>query len=701
MPEPMSSPPQDAPPPPGRADDQSLRRQLTWRLLAVFLVVAVFGNLVALMTYRIIVHRAQAVAADNALLYIRNGYQQMHEGWSLNAQEVKAQIDYMRLFADDPARSWLRLRAYFASLEGRVGKFPAGVVFHRDGTPAFSFGREGATLSRHLDGDRTPVAWYFGKDHRTTYALIRVPLWLGDEGNGHMTLMQPLNAGVLRVLAPPDVILMLVIEGRIVAGIGGADEVGRAIKATYQGPLLIDGRAYEQRVLPAFGDDPAAPCLVMRQLTREPLSMPLIILASTTLLASLTLLLWLVIGRWAREVTDRVSQLSRAAGLFAREHAMSDELHQALDSAGSAPDEIADVARSSRELMQSVLRHDQEQFGYLQTLDILEEGVVEIAADGRYLRASPGWARLIGRFRHTTDDLIHESIHPEDQTHFRQQLNQLFSGEKTSLTGRIRLKRDDAKDLWVEYRFVPGVAAASGVTSLRGVLRDITQSYLLEQHITHMALHDALTELPNRVLLEDRAKIALRTAQRKGNKVALGFMDLDHFKHVNDQHGHKVGDGMLVALSHNLRQHLRSGDTLARWGGDEFVVLLTDLASLDDARDVMAKLSAACEKPVVIDDNEFNATFSMGGGAVPGRRRQHRNPARPGRPGDVPRQGTGTQHGAFLRRHVQSGKEQQGAVHPEPACHGNPRTPDPDLVPAHRRRTYAADRGLRSARALA
>jgi diguanylate cyclase (GGDEF)-like protein len=127
-----------------------------------------------------------------------------------------------------------------------------------------------------------------------------------------------------------------------------------------------------------------------------------------------------------------------------------------------------------------------------------------------------------------------------------------------------------------------------------------------------MALHDALTGLPNRVLFEDRCKIALRSAERSGHKVALGFMDLDHFKHVNDQFGHKAGDEMLLRLSNALRGCLRAGDTLARWGGDEFVVLLTDLDEHKGAHEAIAKMAATCQNPIVIDGNVFNATFSMG-----------------------------------------------------------------------------------------
>jgi diguanylate cyclase (GGDEF)-like protein len=224
---------------------------------------------------------------------------------------------------------------------------------------------------------------------------------------------------------------------------------------------------------------------------------------------------------------------------------------------------------------------------------------------------SPGWTRLAGQARQA-NGVIFDILHPDDEAGFRQQFAQLIGGEKTSLAGRMRLRRSDSKEVWIEYRFVTGDTAGRGARSVRGVMRDITQSYQLEKHVTHMALHDALTGLPNRVLLEDRCKIALRTAERNGSKVALGFMDLDHFKHVNDQFGHKAGDELLMALSNGLRQCLRAGDTLARWGGDEFVVLLTDVSGMDGASEAIAKLESICAEPIKIDGNEFNPTFSMG-----------------------------------------------------------------------------------------
>lgn len=590
---------------------RSLRRQLTLRLVGVFALVALLGSAIIVVAYQGLTHRNQREAADDALRYVTSSYAYQRQQWERDASEVKAQIDFMRIFGEESVDSWPRLRAYFATLEGRVGKFPAGVVLRQDGTPGLEFGVEGQLFARKLQDGAAVPQWYLGNQGRTAYLVHSAPLWQGVEGNGRIILLRPLETSVLATLSAQDLHLHLVLNGTVLASSTGSEVLGKPLDASFSGRTAVEGVAMEQRLFSPLGNDPQVPVLVIQQQVRKGLSVPMLIMGSTALLGALTLMLWMVIGRWASSVTDRVGALSRAAALFAGDHSIEGPVRQALDQAQVHPDEIGAVAQASRELMESVRLFDEEHFAYLQTLDILEEGVVEIAADGAYVRASPGWTRLAGTTR-SHRGILFESFHPDDVADFRQHFAQLFSGEKTSLKGRIRLRRMDAKDLWVEYRFVVSEVGAQSIRSVRGVLRDITQSYLLEKHVTHMALHDALTGLPNRVLLEDRCKIALRSAERSGRKVALGFMDLDHFKHVNDQFGHKAGDEMLLYLSNALRGCLRSGDTLARWGGDEFVVLLTDLDSVEGAHEAIAKMGATCQQPMVISGNVLNATFSMG-----------------------------------------------------------------------------------------
>ena len=600
------------------ATGKSLRRQLALRLLLVFMLVAVMGNVVVFSAYQGLLWSSQKASADDAMTQVRAGFEQAQKDWARNAREVKSEVDFMRIFADDVEHGWLRLRAYFATLEGTVGKFQAGLVLGPDGQPRFQFGQDSTGLSRLVTAQsaRAPQAalpaWYFSPEPRLVHALVQEPIWLGPLGQGRLLLMQPIDTAALRALAPPDVRLLLVMDGQIVASSAGTADRGRALDASQSGRRQEGDETVEQRSL-LVSQDRALPLhLVLQQTVRSPLSTPWVLGVSTIMLVMLTLLLWVVIGRWATRMTRRVALLSRVTNLFGVQHQITPQMEKDLELAASSPDEIAEVAHSCRDLMHNVLVYDEEHFAYVQTLDILEEGVVELAEDGTYLRASPGWLRLTGRSRNDLDERIYSSLHPSDRDTLQLQLEELFSGTKTSLSGRIRLQRPDAKDVWIEYRFVKGEVRAPIGPTVRGVLRDITQSYQLEKHITHMALHDALTELPNRVLLEDRTKVALRMAQRSGKRVALGFLDLDHFKNVNDQHGHKVGDGMLVALARNLRKALRAGDTLARWGGDEFVVLLPDLTGRDNATEVMNKLAAVCRQPLVIEGNEFNVTFSMG-----------------------------------------------------------------------------------------
>jgi diguanylate cyclase (GGDEF)-like protein len=130
--------------------------------------------------------------------------------------------------------------------------------------------------------------------------------------------------------------------------------------------------------------------------------------------------------------------------------------------------------------------------------------------------------------------------------------------------------------------------------------------------LAHQANHDPLTGLPNRTLLLDRLEHALGRARRSKLKLAVVFLDLDDFKLVNDTRGHEVGDRLLMALTPRLTAALRPADTIARFGGDEFVVLCEDLSSEADAIEIAQRIANACSAPVVIGDQEHVVTVSAG-----------------------------------------------------------------------------------------
>ncbi|MCE7884526.1 MAG: EAL domain-containing protein [Actinobacteria bacterium ATB1] len=133
-----------------------------------------------------------------------------------------------------------------------------------------------------------------------------------------------------------------------------------------------------------------------------------------------------------------------------------------------------------------------------------------------------------------------------------------------------------------------------------------------DEEILHRALHDALTSLPNRTLLLDRLEWALARSRRSEGNVAVFFLDLDNFKMINDGLGHSIGDQLLVSVAHRLTQVLRPGDTVARFGGDEFVVLCEEVVDDDGARQIAERISAAIGDPYLIEGREVFATTSIG-----------------------------------------------------------------------------------------
>lgn len=247
----------------------------------------------------------------------------------------------------------------------------------------------------------------------------------------------------------------------------------------------------------------------------------------------------------------------------------------------------------------------------VRTLDLLEEAVIELDAQGRVIHANAGWLALVGREAIDEAPLI-ANVHPDERSAFEQYFHSLLSGATDEAHGRLRFGTADQDARWMDCRFVVMHEGVDGALSIHCVIRDVTKVYLQERHINHMALHDALTGLPNRILLEDRIHQAIQHASRTGGRIAVCFIDLDHFKDINDAYGHKVGDELLIAIVHRLRDCLREGDTLARWGGDEFVVLLPDVGEPGSERQVAQKMVAVTREPLDLSGVTISTAFSMG-----------------------------------------------------------------------------------------
>lgn len=171
---------------------------------------------------------------------------------------------------------------------------------------------------------------------------------------------------------------------------------------------------------------------------------------------------------------------------------------------------------------------------------------------------------------------------------------------------------------WLRFRAAPLRNARGEVIGAIETLEDITGRRKAEQTLQHQAYHDALTGLPNRMLLNDRLTLTLAHAHRSQQMVALLFLDLDRFKKINDTLGHNVGDRLLQAVAKRLTALVREGDTVARMEGDEFILLLPGIARAEDVARIARRILEAFKHPWMLDGQELHITASIGIALYPG-----------------------------------------------------------------------------------
>ncbi|OGN91010.1 MAG: hypothetical protein A2Z70_04465 [Chloroflexi bacterium RBG_13_48_17] len=200
-------------------------------------------------------------------------------------------------------------------------------------------------------------------------------------------------------------------------------------------------------------------------------------------------------------------------------------------------------------------------------------------------------------------------VYPEDRETVREKaIESLKSGR--SVPCEYRCVRKDGEVIWVLEKVTS--AEYKGKQATLGSFMDITERKELEQKLAEMATHDPLTGLPNRLLLSDRLAVGLAQAQRNNTRLAVMMLDLDRFKTVNDTFGHSAGDELLRAAGERLMSIVRKSDTVARMGGDEFVVLLPQIAKMEDAIRVSQKILGSIRKPFVLGAYQIRVTTSIG-----------------------------------------------------------------------------------------
>jgi diguanylate cyclase (GGDEF)-like protein/PAS domain S-box-containing protein len=246
-----------------------------------------------------------------------------------------------------------------------------------------------------------------------------------------------------------------------------------------------------------------------------------------------------------------------------------------------------------------------------------QEGILITDADARILDVNPAFTAVTGYSREEAvgrnPEFLKSGHHPPE--FFAEMWASLL--ESGAWRGEI-WNRKKGGELFAELLAVTAVPGHEGGRGyFVGVFTDITQIKSQQQRLEHIAHYDALTQLPNRVLLADRLHIALAHARRSGELLAVCYLDLDEFKPVNDTYGHEAGDQLLVEVASRLSMGLRAGDTVARLGGDEFVLLLSSLRDIDECKRTLDRILRAVANPYAVRDAKVELSASVGVAVYP------------------------------------------------------------------------------------
>jgi diguanylate cyclase (GGDEF)-like protein/PAS domain S-box-containing protein len=259
------------------------------------------------------------------------------------------------------------------------------------------------------------------------------------------------------------------------------------------------------------------------------------------------------------------------------------------------------------------------------TLDSIGEAVLRTDVQGKvtYLNRKAeemtGWSREEARGRPMADvlRLIERVGGPADGKAVGIAMQEDQATKETAGCTNCILVRRDGFECGIERKVTPIQDQDGNVTGAVVAFHDVSAAQAKSLEMSHLAQHDGLTDLPNRVLFNDRLTQAIALAERQGRQLAVMFVDLDHFKKINDSLGHDVGDKLLQSVAVRLTACVRRSDTVSRLGGDEFVVLLAQVEHAEDAAYSARKILRALAAPHIIDNRSVDINVSIGVSTYP------------------------------------------------------------------------------------
>ena len=261
--------------------------------------------------------------------------------------------------------------------------------------------------------------------------------------------------------------------------------------------------------------------------------------------------------------------------------------------------------------MEEALRQSEER--YRTILEEIEEGYYEVDIAGNITFVNKAACRQFGRSEKELIGLNYRAYVPkEDVKSMYKAWNKVYRTGEALRSYPFATIMKDGTQIFLDNSISPLRNKGGKIVGFRSVSRDVTERKQFEQKLADMATHDSLTGLPNRTLLNDRLAMGLALSRRSGNRLAVMMLDLDKFKVINDTMGHDVGDQLLKSVAERLEGVTRKSDTIARMGGDEFVLVLPQVSQPANAANLAQRILTIFREPFIFDGHQLNVTTSVG-----------------------------------------------------------------------------------------
>lgn len=314
-------------------------------------------------------------------------------------------------------------------------------------------------------------------------------------------------------------------------------------------------------------------------------------------------------------VLSRITKLSKEVVKIGKNHTSSSEPISAMPVLGN--DEITDLAESINGMLAD-LRFDEQQLKdsenkFKDLVELLPEIVIEFDKDKKITFANTIFFETLGYAKKDIKEGIYikDLLTSVNLEKVEERMDKIMHGKKLGSVEYLIIKRDGTT--------FPALISSQvkmddkgNVSGIRSVVIDNTERKIMQDAIEKLAYTDPLTNLPNRILFNDRLKFAMANAARHNKKFAFMVIDLDKFKEINDKYGHKTGDELLVFVGSRIESMLRKNDTIARFGGDEFVLLLTEINNKEDAAIVAQKMLGTFREQFILGGYKLSIGISMG-----------------------------------------------------------------------------------------